>query len=71
MLIPKLFGMRYSWGGFESLAILQEIKSSKKDEYLKGAIFTGFKRRVQCQTSSWFRRPKRLHKRLKKRFKKN
>ncbi len=31
-----LFGIGYSWGGFESLAILQEIKSLKKDEYLKG-----------------------------------
>ena len=35
----ELFGIGYSWGGFESLAILQEIKSSKKDEYLKGRQF--------------------------------
>jgi len=35
----KLFGYGYSWGGFESLAILQEIKSAKKDEYLKGRQF--------------------------------
>ena len=40
----KLFGIGYSWGGFESLAILQEIKSSKKDEYLKGRQFYRFKK---------------------------
>ena len=40
----KLFGIGYSWGGFESLAILQEIKSSKKDEYLKGRQFYQFKK---------------------------
>jgi len=28
--------------GFESLAILQEIKSTKKDEYLKGRQFYRF-----------------------------
>ena len=38
----ELFGIGYSWGGFESLAILQEIKSSKKDEYLKGRQFYRF-----------------------------
>ena len=38
----ELFGIGYSWGGFESLAILQEIKSSKKDEYLKGRQFYPF-----------------------------
>ena len=38
----KLFGIGYSWGGFESLAILQEIKSTKKDEYLKGRQFYRF-----------------------------
>ena len=38
----NLFGIGYSWGGFESLAILQEIKSSKKDEYLKGRQFYRF-----------------------------
>ncbi len=35
----ELFGIGYSWGGFESLAILQEIQSFKKDEYLKGRKF--------------------------------
>ena len=40
----ELFGIGYSWGGFESLAILQEIKSSKKDEYLKGRQFYRFKK---------------------------
>ena len=40
----KLFGIGYSWGGFESLAIFQEIKSSKKDEYLKGRQFYRFKK---------------------------
>ena len=38
----ELFGIGYSWGGFESLAILQEIKSTKKDEYLKGRHFNRF-----------------------------
>ena len=38
----ELFGIGYSWGGFESLAILQELKSSKKDEYLKGRQFYRF-----------------------------
>ena len=40
----ELFGIGYSWGGFESLAILQEIKSLKKDEYLKGRQFYRFKK---------------------------
>ena len=40
----KLFGIGYSWGGFESLAILQDIKSSKKDEYLKGRQYYRFKK---------------------------
>ena len=40
----ELFGIGYSWGGFESLAILQEIKSHKKDEYLKGRQFYKFKK---------------------------
>ena len=31
----QLFGIGYSWGGFESLAILQELRSNKKDEYLQ------------------------------------
>ena len=30
-------------GGFESLAILQEIKNSQKDQYLKGRKFIGLK----------------------------
>tara|TARA_Y100000591_G_scaffold312834_1_gene317740 strand:- start:1368 stop:2564 length:1197 start_codon:yes stop_codon:yes gene_type:complete len=38
----ELFGIGYSWGGFESLAILQDIRSSKKDEYLKGRQFYRF-----------------------------
>ena len=38
----ELFGIGYSWGGFESLAILQEIKSFEKDEYLKGRQFYRF-----------------------------
>jgi len=38
----ELFGIGYSWGGFESLAILQEIQSSKKDEYLKGRQYYRF-----------------------------
>ncbi len=38
----ELFGIGYSWGGFESLAILQDIKSSKKDEYLKGRQYYRF-----------------------------
>ena len=40
----QLFGIGYSWGGFESLAILQDVKSSKKDEYLKGRSFFKFKK---------------------------
>ena len=40
----ELFGIGYSWGGFESLAILQEIKNSKKDEYLKGRQYYRFKK---------------------------
>ncbi len=39
----ELFGIGYSWGGFESLAILQDIKSSKKDEFLKGRRYYRFK----------------------------
>ena len=38
----ELFGIGYSWGGFESLAILQEIKSTKKDQYLKGRKYYRF-----------------------------
>ena len=38
----ELFGIGYSWGGFESLAILQELKNDKKDEYLKGRQFYRF-----------------------------
>ena len=40
----ELFGIGYSWGGFESLAILQELKSKNKDEYLKGREFFRFKK---------------------------
>ena len=38
----KLFGIGYSWGGFESLAILQDLK--KKTEYTKGRHFFRFKK---------------------------
>ena len=38
----ELFGIGYSWGGFESLAILQDLKNNKKDEYLKGRQFYRF-----------------------------
>lgn len=40
----ELFGIGYSWGGFESLAILQELHSSKKDEYLQGRKYYRFNR---------------------------
>ncbi len=38
----ELFGIGYSWGGFESLAILQDLK--KKTEYTKGRHFFRFKK---------------------------
>ena len=38
----ELFGIGYSWGGFESLAILQELRSRKKDEYLQGRKYFRF-----------------------------
>ena len=38
----ELFGIGYSWGGFESLAILQELRTSKKDEYIQGRKFYRF-----------------------------
>ncbi len=38
----ELFGIGYSWGGFESLAILQELRSSQKDEYLQGRKYFRF-----------------------------
>ena len=38
----ELFGIGYSWGGFESLAILQELRSSKKDEYIQGRNYFRF-----------------------------
>ena len=38
----ELFGIGYSWGGFESLAILQELRSSKKGEYLQGRKYFRF-----------------------------
>ena len=37
----ELFGIGYSWGGFESLAILQELRVSK-DEYTQGRKFFRF-----------------------------
>ena len=39
----ELFGIGYSWGGFESLAILQELRSKKKDEYIQGRNYFRFK----------------------------
>ena len=36
----ELFGIGYSWGGFESLAILQDLR--KKTEFLKGRHFYRF-----------------------------
>ena len=32
----------YSWGGFESLALLQELRSNRKGEYLKGRKYFRF-----------------------------
>ena len=39
----ELFGIGYSWGGFESLAILQELKPSK-EEYSQGRRFFKYKK---------------------------
>jgi len=39
----ELFGIGYSWGGFESLAILQELRASK-DEYSQGRRYFRFKK---------------------------
>ena len=38
----ELFGIGYSWGGFESLAILQELHSNKKGEYIQGRKYYRF-----------------------------
>jgi cystathionine beta-lyase len=39
----ELFGIGYSWGGFESLAILQELRSNKKKgEYIQGRKYFRF-----------------------------
>jgi len=38
----QLFGIGYSWGGFESLAILQELRSSKKNEYIQARRYYRF-----------------------------
>ena len=38
----ELFGIGYSWGGFESLAILQELRSIKKNEYIQGRRYYRF-----------------------------
>ncbi len=38
----ELFGIGYSWGGFESLAILQELRSNNKGEYLQGRKYYRF-----------------------------
>ena len=40
----ELFGIGYSLGGFESLAILQELRSSKKNEYIQGRRYYRFKK---------------------------
>ncbi len=40
----ELFGIGYSWGGFESLAILQDLRSSTKDEYISGRRYFRFNR---------------------------
>ena len=40
----ELFGIGYSWGGFESLAILQELKGNHKDEYIQKRKFYRFKK---------------------------
>ena len=37
----ELFGIGYSWGGFESLAILQELRATK-DEYSQGRRYFRF-----------------------------
>ena len=39
----ELFGIGYSWGGFESLAILQELRINNKNEYILGRKFYRFK----------------------------
>ncbi|MBL6857620.1 MAG: PLP-dependent transferase [Pelagibacteraceae bacterium] len=36
----ELFGIGYSWGGFESLAILQDLR--KRSEYIKGRTYFRF-----------------------------
>tara|TARA_Y100000768_G_scaffold382486_1_gene362921 strand:- start:399 stop:1595 length:1197 start_codon:yes stop_codon:yes gene_type:complete len=38
----ELFGIGYSWGGFESLAILQELRSNKKGEYIQSRKYFRF-----------------------------
>ena len=38
----ELFGIGYSWGGFESLAILQNLSSPKKGEYIQGRKYYRF-----------------------------
>ncbi len=38
----ELFGIGYSWGGFESLAILQELKFRKNSEYIQGRNYYRF-----------------------------
>ena len=38
----ELFGIGYSWGGFESLAILQDLRSNKKGEYIQGRKYYRF-----------------------------
>ena len=38
----ELFGIGYSWGGFESLAILQDLRTNKKGEYIQGRNYYRF-----------------------------
>ena len=38
----ELFGIGYSWGGFESLAILQELRSKRKGEYIQSRKYFRF-----------------------------
>ncbi len=40
----ELFGIGYSWGGFESLAILQDLTTRKKNEYIQSRRYYRFKK---------------------------
>ena len=57
----ELFGIGYSWGGFESLAILQELRASK-DEYSQGRRFFRFNKDEHIvRLTYWSRRSKRFN----------